>query len=336
MQGFLSRMGFVDFLYLILPWVFLFLMLSVTIRETLSPFILGAVTAYILLPLVKLMSKKLRVSKMVAILIIFSLFTICVVYLLSQGVRLLNIELRELTEESHSLSFYLRQNLTKLPDWSQGLTEYLVGGISGISRLEPRATLPFIMRSLDKILSLFVFFITTFYVLKDADTITKLAKKTELTNKIQDTIQNYFKGQLILIAIMSALTWILLTVSGIKYALLLSLFTGIAEVIPYVGPIIAASLSFLVALFTNAQFLGNPPFITAVIVILGYFVLRQLEDLFIIPNILGKSVDIHPLLILFATLMGGKLYGFIGLLFGVPFVATYRVILDFTITKYLQ
>lgn len=124
----------------------------------------------------------------------------------------------------------------------------------------------------------------------------------------------------------------MLTVLHIKFAFLLSLFTGFAELIPFIGPIAAALLAAVVTFFTSLAS-GTPPFITIIVLLLGYFVLRQFEDLLIIPVVLSRSVKLHPLIILFTTLLGGQLFGVVGLILGVPFVATYKVIIEYLFEK---
>jgi predicted PurR-regulated permease PerM len=138
---------------------------------------------------------------------------------------------------------------------------------------------------------------------------------TRMLNNTQRRLGLWLRGQLILSLIIGLLVYIGLSIIGIKYALILALLATLLEVVPFVGPVIAGAVASLLALSMGYSW-------TVVgLVILLYFVVQQLENNLIVPKILGESVQINPLLIIIAVLVGAKLGGVVGALLGVPVVA---------------
>jgi predicted PurR-regulated permease PerM len=103
---------------------------------------------------------------------------------------------------------------------------------------------------------------------------------------------------------------------GRHYALAFGLFFGLMELIPYVGPVLGAVPPVLVALFQDP--------ISAVWVALLFLVLQQLEGHIVAPQVFGRTLRINPLLVIFALLAGGELYGLVGALLALPIVAIVR------------
>ncbi len=107
----------------------------------------------------------------------------------------------------------------------------------------------------------------------------------------------YLRGQLYLILIMSVASYIVLRIFDVPYALPIAIGTGILEIVPFVGPIIAGTLASLVALSTH----GVGPMIGVVI---AYFILRQIEDQIVVPQVIGRVVHLDPVVTIFVVLAG--------------------------------
>lgn len=307
------------------PPAFILLLLFQPIREILTPFILAALAAYLLEPVVQFLWKRLYIPRIASILFIFILLVLVIVFLAGKLISIANVEIRELAAETKNISTYTEA----LPDWGQGIVLQTVGKLNNATQIGHVTTLSFLESTVNKIIHLFAFFIAVFYFLKDSDKLHNNISKFTLYKNIDKVLQSYFRGQLLLILIMSTLTWIFLTFLGVKFSLVLGIFTGIAEIIPYVGPIMAATATIIITLVTGGHALGMTPVLTVAFIAAGYFILRQVEDFFIIPVVLSKSVHLHPLIILFTTLIAGKLFGLMGLVLGVPFIATYKVIIEY-------
>ena len=114
---------------------------------------------------------------------------------------------------------------------------------------------------------------------------------------------------------------------------ILSPVFGFAEIVPIIGPIIAALVAILVVLITGSVNFYLTPFTAALIVAGIYFVVRQFQDYLISPYIMGRITKLHPLLILFAVFAGDHLWGILGLILAVPIAAVIRILLEFSLDK---
>jgi predicted PurR-regulated permease PerM len=316
-------------LIILLPLIFLLCMLNEPFKMTVTPFLLAALTSYILMPIVRFINKIFRIPWLITIIIILLLLLVGFSFLITEIVRVANGEFGQLKDEVTRVSFFSNENISSLPEWSQGIANYFASSLRDLAQFKQSQVIPLIKNTAEGIVYFFAYFIATFYFLKDGDKISKKLGSFPVLHQANKTIQNYFRGLLILITIMTFFTYIFLRLIDIKFAFLISIFTGFAEVLPYVGPFIAGGLACTVAFLTGFNALGYSLPVTLLIIALGYFILRQLEDFFIIPVVIGKSIELHPLIILITTLLAGKLFGFLGLLFGVPFVGTYKVLVEY-------
>lgn len=328
LKKFINRLDLNKWIILLAPLVLAILLFSKSFREIFTPFLLGIVFAYILSPLVNLLNKKIKLPRLLAIIFIFAAFVFLVLFLLNRTFILANQEIRQLSEESQDINKLVNNSARNFPWMTQDIFHYLSDSLKGLPKMISGQTVPIIKSTFGTIISLFAFFATFFYFLKDTEKINRFLYRSKLYNQIHQTINSYFRGQIILIIFMTTVTWIFLRIMDVKFAFLLSVFTGFAEIVPYIGPILAGSLAVLVTLLTDSSAFGYTPVAMAIIVALGYFFLRQFEDFIVIPQVVGRSVQLHPLVILFTVLLAGKLYGVLGLLFGVPFVATYKVMIE--------
>lgn len=141
-----------------------------------------------------------------------------------------------------------------------------------------------------------------------------------LVSRIQSKLGGWLRGQFILMAVMGTLVYIGLTLLGVKFALTLALFAGLMEIIPYIGPIIAATPAIILALLQS-------PFLA--LLVLGLFVLaQQMENYLIVPQIMKRAVGLNPLVIIISMIIGGKLAGILGIAIAVPMAATLSVFLS--------
>ena len=143
-------------------------------------------------------------------------------------------------------------------------------------------------------------------------------------------LSQYLRGMLIVISIMSVFYSAGLSVIGVKGAAALGVFTALMIVIPYIGITLGFTLAFLAALL---QF-GPGGAIIGVLVLygLGQFI----EGFFLTPRLVGERIGLHPVAVLFALLLFGKLFGFFGVLLALPISAVGLVLLQYGWTRYIQ
>jgi predicted PurR-regulated permease PerM len=147
----------------------------------------------------------------------------------------------------------------------------------------------------------------------------------DFPTRIQSAVFGYVRGQLLFSLIMGTsagvLLWVLGTLGvfpqGRTYALFFGAWYAFAELIPYVGPAIGAFPPVIIAAFS-----GEP--LDAVWLIIAFTGLQQLEGHVVAPNVFGQALRINPLLVIFALLLGGQIYGFIGAFIALPLAAIVR------------
>jgi predicted PurR-regulated permease PerM len=187
------------------------------------------------------------------------------------------------------------------------------------------------------------YLIVTFYLLLQAEQITNWiyglvpapyrAEIRGLGRQIDAIFAGYIRGTLLLIPIMAVVTYIALSILGIRYALVIAIASGILEIIPVIGPWSAAGIAMMVSLLQPTTPFGWSHAALAIVVGITYFVLRMAEDNFIIPQVVGHAVHLHPVLVLFAILAGGAVAGPFGLLIGIPVVAVAQLLLRYLYRK---
>jgi predicted PurR-regulated permease PerM len=153
--------------------------------------------------------------------------------------------------------------------------------------------------------------------------------ETPLIERMEQALASYVKGQLALSVIIGTSSgvgiWILgmtgLMPNGGKYALLFGVWAGITELIPYVGPWLGAAPPVVYALVQHP--------LSALWVVLLFLGIQQLEGHVVVPKVMGHSLRLHPLLVIFGLLAGGEIYGFPGILVALPLLAAGRAVWEF-------
>jgi predicted PurR-regulated permease PerM len=179
-----------------------------------------------------------------------------------------------------------------------------------------------------------------FYLLIDWDHFFKLIRKI-VPLRAQETVHHlamhadgllsqYLRGMLIVISIMSVFYSVGLSAIGIKGAAAFGVFTALMIVIPYIGITLGFTLAILAALL---QF-GPGGAIIGVLVLygLGQFI----EGFFLTPRLVGERIGLHPVAVLFALLLFGKLFGFFGVLLALPTSAVGLVLIQYGWSRYTQ
>lgn len=142
-----------------------------------------------------------------------------------------------------------------------------------------------------------------------------------LRHDMHNVLQAYLRSQVLMIGIMTVCFAIPLNTLGIPYAWFLAFMAGCLEVIPIVGPFIATlSIAAIAATQGEYPFLFTAPLAVA-FVVTHFLAVRIVQDQFIAPRVYGKSVAVHPVLLIFAVLAGGVLYGPAGMMMATPFAA---------------
>lgn len=338
----------------VLAVVVLGVMLLNSVTHILMPFIWAIIISYILNPIVSLLNRRTRAPRIWWVLLIY---VVGFGLLGLVGSKLVPLAAQQYKELNASLPVWKSEVEAYVRDHpSIGIFGFkvdiadaedaLLSGLNKIPAELPAFVPSFLFNVVETFILILVFFIVTFYLLLQAEQISDNfyglipAKHRDeirqLVSSIDHVLGAYVRGQFVLIAIMSVLSYIALTILGIKYALVIAIATGVLEIIPFVGPYAATALAATVALLQGTTPFGWETWFLVVVVIIVYFSLRMIEDHFIIPNVVGHMVNLHPILVLFALLAGGTLAGALGLLVAIPIAAAIKIVLAYLYSKLMD
>jgi predicted PurR-regulated permease PerM len=316
-----------------------FVLLVFFVRQlsgVLLTFLMAAILAYVLNPVVRHL-ERLRIPRVVAVVGVFAALVLAVVAallvliipaagqvqsliqnpavaveranaLVGRAQELPYVGGRIARMDEQAITQFVQSNA---PSAGQALsaTSGFIGGIFGV---------------FGTVLNLLLMLIVSIYLLLDRERITRAVlgaipdtvrdQAVELFHAVERTLMKYLRGQFVLCAIMGVIgSAIAFFVIG-RYSLLIGLWVGLVEIIPVIGAFLGAVPAVLIALFVGG-------FDKALIVAGLFLVAQQIEGNILVPRILGSSVGVHPLWVLFATLAATALYGVIGAIFAVPVVA---------------
>jgi predicted PurR-regulated permease PerM len=331
----------------LLLWLTLATLVAVVLwisRQVLLPYVASLVLAYLLLPLVNWLDNHMparfhqwRIDRPLAIILTYILVLAIVGGILAFAVPLLINQVEYLIQNWPTL-------VEKAQDWGkQGLNWYetlpdtwrtavetnlksLLGDVMSAIQNGVVAAIRQLFSTVGFIIGFIVIPFWMFFILHDAGQVKKgtlgvfpesiRADIVAVAGLVDDVLSAYIRGQFILMVFVGGLATIALLIIGVPYALVLGLIAGIFEALPVVGPLLGAIPAVLVAL------LGNP--ISAVYVAIAFFAIQQIENLLLVPRISGKSVKLHPAVVMVVLVLGNQLAGFTGMLLAVPVTAIIR------------
>ena len=312
-------------------------------RAILTPFILAAIFAYVFNPVVNFFYHKIKLPRSFSIIVIYLLLMSLVVFLsivLTRRIFEESIELKSFVTEFIETT---KNQLNSLPDFLQPTIKETLIGIEKSRIFSPQSIFSLFPQAISRIVSFFIFLFAAFYFLKDSsfmiDSFLKMVPnkyKIEveiILRRMNKVFGGYLRGQIFLVFLVSLVLFIALSILGVRFALVIAVFSGFAEIVPIIGPITAGAVATIVVLASGVSNFNIPPFQAGIIVVIIYFITRQLEDYFVIPYVMGKIIDLHPLIILFAVISGGHLFGVLGFILAVPIAGVIKILLDFALDK---
>jgi phosphoglycolate phosphatase len=146
----------------------------------------------------------------------------------------------------------------------------------------------------------------------------------------------FFRGQIVLGIAVGLVVWITMSVIGLPNAGLMGLLAGLLEVVPTFGPVLATIPALLIAFFQGSTYLPMSNFWFTVLVLGIYVIIQQVENAYLVPRIMGRRLQLHPVVIFIGVLAGGFLAGALGILLAAPIIGTVRVLLRYLYAKLLN
>jgi predicted PurR-regulated permease PerM len=143
----------------------------------------------------------------------------------------------------------------------------------------------------------------------------------------------YFKGQLLLGVIVGLLTWVAGMALGLRWALVLGVVAGVLDTVPKLGPIVATVPAVVVALWQGSSVLSVENWVFALIIVGAYIAIQQIAGFFIEPYIVGKRLQLHPLVVLVAVIVGAAVANVVGAFLAIPLLVTVREVARYVHNK---
>jgi len=322
----------------ILGLVFVFWLLWV-LRSVLIPFIVGFILAYLILPIIRWVEKRLPgvgknpQLKRVTIVVVIYLLSLAVISLIVfYTIAVLGKSLLSLVQDAPQI---IPNALAMLTHWLKSIPILSPPSIqqqidvysaqAGVAL--GNAIKDFLMRgvvlvksSSGMILGFAIIPIFIFLILKDWDRLrdrfyAALPLWTQTHTKnifsiLQNAVGRYIRGQLLLGLVVGFCAYVLLMILRVDFALPLAVFAGIMEVVPVIGPWLGGGLAVLVTLSTAPE--------KAIWVALGYLLIQLLENNLLAPKIQSSQMQIHPAFIIMLSLLGGYFAGILGFIIALP------------------
>ena len=321
------------------------------LSEILLPIVAGLAIAYLLTPLTDRL-ERFGINRLAAALLIIAVVVLALVYLILLVAPIVGAQLSSFIDS-------VPGNVTRLQallgDPSRPWLRKLLGaGFSADKSIGDLVTqgvcwLTTFLRSLwsggRALVSLFSLVVVTpvvaFYLIYDWHRMIRNVDSwipiqyretvRELAREVDAAIAGFVRGQTAVCLILGSFYAVALTLTGLNFGLLIGLISGLITFIPYVGSMTGLVLALGVAV---AQFW---PAYGLILIVLGIFLVGQfVEGNVLAPKLVGESVGIHPVWLIFALLAFGYLFGFVGLLVAVPLAATIGVLTRFALRRYLQ
>lgn len=322
-------------LFLIMKLSPLWVLILQVLFRVFAPFIIAVIISYLLHPIVETLHA-FGIKRTYAVTMIFLLFFLGVGIIAVLGAPYVYKQIRAMFEQ---LPFWMQkinqwtnifnERMTSLPlglqtrfnDWLFNVEQFAENGAEKLGQ--------WLIHFFQSLIYFIIIPFLVFYFLKDYKLMEKVIwyftprewrkKGYALLKDIDVTLGNFIRGQVIVSLFAGILSAIALALIGVNYALILGLFIGVTNIIPYFGPIIGIIPAALVALFESWQ--------KSLLTIIVLLIVQQIEGNILSPIIVGKTLQLHPVLIMFALLFGVEIGGIVGLILAVPLLAILKVII---------
>lgn len=314
-------------------------------REVISPLMIAFLLAFILDPIVDFLADRLHLSRGLATAFVFLVLIVgmagvviapvTAVPSITRLVRSMQIDVIRIINDIGT--FFERP--VEIGGYSVDLSDVyqeLSAMLTSFVRSVAQGTLDVVFDIASGAFWLIIILITSFYLVKDADRMIEQLDNlappgyrddfVRLRQQVADVWNAFLRGQLVMGLVMAAITTAVCMVVGLPYAVVMGLVAGVMEIVPNIGPILALIPAVLVALFEGSSFLPLSNFWFAVLVFGLYLVIQQVEGNLILPRVMGRSLNLHPLVVLIGIIIGGSLGGILGMLLAAPALATLRVV----------
>jgi predicted PurR-regulated permease PerM len=311
--------------------------------EIMAPFAIAMIISYVLNPIVNVFHNR-GVPRTFAVLLIYAIFITSLIVILMNLIPIfmkqlveLNEHMPQLTIKAQSLMDTVNDNRFLPQSVRMGINHSLVKFESGISKIISNY-ISGIGNTINMLFIAFIIPFLAFYMIKDFRLIEKSAltfvpkrhrdHTVKLLVEIDSALGSYIRGQFIVCIIVGGMAYIGYWIIGMEYALLLASVVAIFNIVPYLGPYLGAAPAIIMASAISWKMV--------LYVVIVNTLVQILESNLISPQVVGRTLHMHPLLIIFVLLVGGELAGVVGLILAVPFFAVLKVIYQHISAYYIH
>jgi predicted PurR-regulated permease PerM len=328
------------------------LLLIIRIRAILSPLIITFILAYILSPIADFLTARLRVKRILAVAIIYLVLIAILVTGPALFIPPLIEQIQNFVEAIPELVQTAGEFIQKpvaIGDFALELQDVYAqasGTVQTLLTSLGTQTVSILTNIASVIIWLLFILVASFYLVKDASAITRWFDEVtpasyrddarQLRSRIATSWNSFLRGQLILMIVMGLTVGTTMALIGLPNAWLVGILFGILEFIPNLGPLIASVPTVLLAYLEGSTVLNISNAWFAVLVIGINFALQQLENNYLVPRVMGQSLNLHPVVVLIAAIIGAHLAGILGVLLAAPIVATMRILAEYTYCRLLD
>ncbi|MDD5749283.1 MAG: AI-2E family transporter [Patescibacteria group bacterium] len=309
------------------------------IKDVLALFFVAIVLASAFDPLIDRLQKK-RIPRSLSIILVYLVFLSLVggaIYMMTgpiiTQVRDMSRAFPEFYQKINQALIYL-QNIEAESGAKEAIGANFSDITKGLSQLGS-GIFKTLTTVFGGVISFFVVLVITFYLTVQEEAMKRFVSGIipikrrpyvmGLIDEMQHRMGYWLRGQMFLSLMVFTLTYIGLSILGVKYALLLALLAGIFEIVPFIGPWISAIPGVF---FAFSQSPGK-----AVAVAIMYFIVQQIESNLLTPKVMGKSTGLNPLVVLLAVLIGARLGGILGALLAIPMTLVIVVYVESVINQ---
>ncbi len=308
------------------------------VGDMLAPVIAAIVISYILDGLVRRL-ESLPIPRAMAVMIVFLLFMAVLLLLVFGLLPPLIAQMTELFQRVPEMISEAQKLIMQLPSLYPGVIseDQVRDVVAGLGSELVGLSQPLLQISVSSVLTLFsigVYLILVplmvFFMIRDKQLIWDwlagfLPRERQLSARVWGEINvqigNYIRGKVWEITIVGSVTYLVFTMIGLEYSLLLAAITGVSVLVPYVGAV-AAAIPIAVAAFF--QWGVTPDFWAAII---AYVIIQVLDGNLLAPLLLSGAVNMHPVAIIVAILLFGGLWGFWGVFFAIPIATAFHAVI---------
>lgn len=304
-----------------------------SLSTILTILLLSALIAYILDPIASYLEAKgmSRTSATIIIFLVFFIFIGVSIWVLLPGLLgelytlQQNLNLNDTTSLTKKIESFISSNLGFIDVKNLNIEEKVRNEISVLTD-----QLLSMLANLISIISIVVIIpFVVFFLLKDGRKMKKsfihlipnryFEMTLNVIHKIDQQLGWYLRGQFTEAFVVGLLSVMALWLLDVQYFIIIGIFAGLANMIPYVGPIAGAVPAIVITLIN-----GRDP-IRILYVVIAFAIVQLIDNIILQPLVLSKSVNLHPLIIVFAVLIGGQFFGLLGMLLAVPVAGIIKV-----------